>query len=150
MYRLRNLRILLSLSRRGLHLDASSLSIRPPNLRQLTVSSSASARVFFPDDKPSLLHLGFHRFFLFPSMQRLPLPSLFSPGSGAPSPSFPPPPPTWRSFPQRRRPETAELGPPLPRPAQPRGGVPSPGVRSTSPLPPRCTCSLLSPSLFHG
>jgi hypothetical protein len=50
---LRNPKIPLRLSRRGLHRCASSSSIGPPNLRQSKDFSSAPARVFFPGE---LLH----------------------------------------------------------------------------------------------
>jgi hypothetical protein len=59
VHRLRNPRAPLRSFRRWLRLGTSRLSIGPPNLRQSTVSSSALVRVFFPGEKPLLLHLGF-------------------------------------------------------------------------------------------
>jgi hypothetical protein len=53
MGRLRNPRVPLRLSRRGLCRGASGSSIGPPNLRQSTDLSSAPARVLFPGE---LLH----------------------------------------------------------------------------------------------
>jgi hypothetical protein len=91
LHRLQNPRVPLHLSRRGLRRSVFDLSIGPPNLCQSTVFFSAPASVFFPGEKPPLLHLEFHRLFLFLSMSRLPLPSLLFPSGGAPSP--PPPPP---------------------------------------------------------
>jgi hypothetical protein len=92
VHRLQNPRVPLRLSRRGLRRSAFDLSIGPPNLCQSTVFSSAPASVFFPGEKPPLLHLEFHRLFLFLSMSRLPLPSLLFPSDGAPSLRPPPPP----------------------------------------------------------
>src|SRR5690242_17857024 len=65
------------------------------------VSFSAPARVFFPSEKPTLLYLGFLRFLVFPSVQGLPLPSLFFGGGGAPPPPFYPT--TAPPIPHRRR-----------------------------------------------
>jgi hypothetical protein len=88
--RLWNPRIPLHLSRQGLRLGASNSSIRHPNLHQSMISSSALARVFFPGEKHPLLHLGFHCFSFFPSVQEAPLLSFPLPGSGTPSPLFRP------------------------------------------------------------
>jgi hypothetical protein len=66
VHRLRNLRVLLHSSHRGLRRSASGSSIGPTNLRQSMVFSSAPARVHFP---VSLLHCFQHVFFiLFNSM----------------------------------------------------------------------------------
>jgi hypothetical protein len=92
LHRLQNPRVPLHLSRRGLRRSVFDLSIGPPNLCQSTVFFSAPASVFFPGEKPPLLHLEFHRLFLFLSMSRLPLPSLLFPSDGAPSLRPPPPP----------------------------------------------------------
>jgi hypothetical protein len=64
---------------------------RTLNLRQSMDFSSTSAWVFFPGEKPPLLHLGFLRFFVFPSMQGLTLPPFTFPGGGVPPPAFSPP-----------------------------------------------------------
>jgi hypothetical protein len=64
-----NPRLLLRSPHREIRLGVSDSSIGPPNLRQSTGSSPAPARVFFPSDKTPLLHLGFHRLFLFSSVQ---------------------------------------------------------------------------------
>jgi hypothetical protein len=66
MHRLWNLRIPLRSSRRGLHRSAFDSSIEPPNRHQSTVFFSAPARVFFPDEKPPLLSLGFLCVLRFP------------------------------------------------------------------------------------
>jgi hypothetical protein len=127
MHRLRKPRVPLRSSRRGLHLGMFGSWIGPPKLHQSTVSSSTSARVFFPGEKPPLLHLWFLRFFVFPSVQGFTLPPLTSPSGGGPPPCFP----LSRSpFSQRRR--GARGGPsqpPLPRTLPVRvGGLPPPKV----------------------
>jgi hypothetical protein len=97
---LRNPRVPLRSSRRGLRRGAFGSSIGPPNLRQSTDFFSAPARVFFPGEKPPLLHLGFLRFHVravphspSPHLSRWQRPSpTFSPPTASLSPS------------QRRRP----------------------------------------------
>jgi hypothetical protein len=54
---LRNSRIPLQSSHRGLWRSASDSSIGPPNLRQSMISSSAPARVLFPGEKPPLFFM---------------------------------------------------------------------------------------------
>jgi hypothetical protein len=91
VHRLPNPRVPLRSSCRGLRQGAFGSSIGPSNLRKSTDFSSAPARVFFPDEKPPLLCLGFLRFFVFPSVQGLPHSLLTFPGGGAPPPSVSPP-----------------------------------------------------------
>jgi hypothetical protein len=88
VHRLPNPRVPLRSSRRGLRRSAFGSSIGSPNLRQSTDFLSAPARVFFPGEKPPLLHLGFLRFFVFPSVQSISHSSLTFPGGGAPLPPF--------------------------------------------------------------
>jgi hypothetical protein len=89
-HRLRNPRVPLRSSHRGLCWGMSGLSIGPLNLSQSMDFSSAPVRVFFLGEKPPLLHLRFLSFFVFPSMQGLPVPPLTLLGGGAPSPYVPP------------------------------------------------------------
>jgi hypothetical protein len=111
----------------------------PPNLRQSTDFSSAPARVFFPDEKPPLLYLGFLRVLHFPV--RAGLPSL--------SPHHPR---RRRPFPLRgggggQRPATTAV---IPRPspatvATPRAPAPTPSRPDpTSPAQPPFLSSPLS------
>jgi hypothetical protein len=102
VHRLRNPRVPLRSSRRRLRRSVFGSSIGSPNLQQSTDFSSAPARVFFPGEKPPLFHLGFLRFFIFPSVQSLSHSPLTFPGGGAP-PSVSPP--RRRPFlpPRRRR-----------------------------------------------
>jgi hypothetical protein len=115
----RNPRVPLRSSRRGLRRSAFGSSIGSPSLRQSTDFLSTSARVFFPGEKPPLLHLGFFRFFVFSSVQSLSHSPLAFPGGGAPPPSVSsprrrpfPPPRRWRRWP------TAALALPRPTPAR--------------------------------
>jgi hypothetical protein len=125
LHRLQNPRVPLHLSRRGLRRSVFDLSIGPPNLCQSTVFFSAPASVFFPGEKPPLLHLEFHRLFLFLSMSRLPLPSLLFPsgggrraGRGGGGPRSP--------FPRWRWPAGRPTGSARPRPSSPSLRVPLP------------------------
>jgi hypothetical protein len=91
VHRLQNPRVALRSSRRGLCLDMSCSSIRPPNLRQSTISSSAPAKLYFPVRN---LHCCTYGFFVSPFSRRckasLSLPSL--PPAAAPLRApFPPP-----------------------------------------------------------
>jgi hypothetical protein len=154
MHRLRNLRIPLQSSSRGLRLGAFGSSIGPLNLHQSTVSFSAPGRVFFPGEKPPLLYLEFLLFFVFLSVHGLPLPSLTFLGGGGPPPGLPPPgalspSPTAaavadgsdrapRGPPRRRRPCPA--CPMQPRPASQA----RPPLRNLLPLP------FPSSSILHG
>jgi hypothetical protein len=138
MHRLRNPRVPLRSSRRGLRCSAFGSSIGPPNLWQSTDLASAPARVFFPGEKPPLLHLEFFRFFVFPSVQSISHSPLTFPDGGAPSSSVSPPrrrpfspPRRWRRWP------TAALALPRPTPARtpPRERWPRPS-RPVRPRPP--------------
>jgi hypothetical protein len=106
---------------------ASGSSIGPLNLCQSTDFSSAPMRVFFPGEKPLLLHL---RFLCFPVRASLPLLPLTFPGGGALSPCVSP----------RRGPSPFPSGSRRAR-AAPRGGP-----ARLSPL----AASFPSSSLFHG
>jgi hypothetical protein len=118
VHRLWNLRVPLRLSHRGLHLGSSGLSIRPQNLHQSKIYSTAPARDFFPDEKPPLLYLGFLRFFVFPSVQGLP--PLTSPTVVPLPPPFSPP-----------------VGPPLPRRSA-AAPAPQPAALRVCPCAPAC------------
>jgi hypothetical protein len=139
VHRLPNPRVPLRSSRRGLRRSAFGSSIGSPNLRQSTDLASAPARVFFPGEKPPLLHLGFLRLFVFPSVQSISHSPLTFPGGGAPSPSVSPPrrrplspPRRWRRWPM------AALALPRPTPARtpPRERWPRPS-RPSRPMRPR-------------
>jgi hypothetical protein len=97
VHRLPNPRVPLRSSRRGLRRSAFGSSIGSPNLRQSTDFLSAPARVFFPGEKPPLLHLGFLVFSFSrpcrasptlpsPSPAAVPLPPPFPLPDGAPFP----------------------------------------------------------------
>ena len=138
MHRLPNPRVPLRSSRRRLRRSAFGSSIGSPNLRQSTDFSSAPARVFFPGEKPPLLHLGFLRFFVFPSVQSLSHSPLTFPGGGAPPPSISPP--QRRPFlPPRRRRRWPAVAPasraPAPARTLPRRLWPRP-ARPVRPRPP--------------
>jgi hypothetical protein len=75
------------LLRRG----AFGSSIGPPNLWQSTDFYSAPARVFFPGEKPPLLHIGFLRVLRFPVRAGPPSLSPHVPRRRHPSPSVSPP-----------------------------------------------------------
>jgi hypothetical protein len=113
VHRLRNLRVPMRSSRRGLRLVVSDLLIRPPNLCQSTISSSAPARVFFPSEKPPLLYLGFPHF----PVRAGPL--LTFPDGDAPSPCIP-----WRG----------------PLPSQAVAGATVPAPLAAASLRTRATC----------
>jgi hypothetical protein len=125
--------------RRGLRRGASGSSIEHPNLRQSTDFFSAPASVFFPGEKPSLLHLGFLCFSFSP---RPPSPSPHLSGGGVPprafSPSVAPISPSQAAT-AAAVPRTCVRAPPC-APAPGRPG--SPPCASPSPSP--------SSSLFHG
>jgi hypothetical protein len=148
VHRLPNPRVPLRSSRRGLRRSAFGSSIGSPNLRQSTDLASAPARVFFPGEKPPLLHLGFLRLFVFPSVQSISHSPLTFPDGGGPSPSVSPPrrrpfspPRRWRRWP------TAALALPHPSP----GAVAAPlAPRAAAPSGrPNLVLPFLS-SLFHG
>jgi hypothetical protein len=113
VHRLSNPRVPLSSSRQGLRRSAFGSSIGSPNLRQSTDFLSTPARVFFPGEKPPLLHLGFLRFFVFPSVQSISL-----------SPHLP----------RQRRPSPLRF-PPRRRPFSPPGGGRRRRSRSRAPCP---------------
>jgi hypothetical protein len=158
VHRLPNPRVPLRSSRRGFHRSAFGSSIGSPNLRQSTDFASAPARVFFPGEKPPLLHLGFLRFFVFPSVQSLshsPLtfpaatPLLRFPSHGAP---FPLPAVAAVAGGDSRAPRPRSLPPrrgPRPRARVPCAAWPARWRRSSSSLPVRSPLSFPS-SLFHG
>ena len=159
MHRLRNPRVPLRSSRRRLRRSAFGSSIGSPNLRQSTDLASTPARVFFPGEKPPLLHLGFLRFFIFSSVQSLSHSPLTFPGGGGPPPSVSPPmAPLSPSRRRRRWPAAA----PVPRARAPSllGAAPARGracpVRRGRPLgggrAPPSPCAAPSPPLFlfHG
>ena len=148
VHRLRNPRVPLRSSRRGLRRSAFGSSIGSPNLRQSTDFSSAPARVFFPGEKPPLLHLGFLRFFVFPSVQSLSHSPLTFPGGGAPPPSVSPP--RRRPFlPPRRRRRWPAVAPashaPAPARTPPRRLWPRP-ARPVRPRPPPAGPTPTSPA----
>jgi hypothetical protein len=160
VYRLRNPRVPLRSSRRGLRRSAFGLSIGSPNLRQSTDLASAPARVFFPGEKPPLLHLGFLRLFVFPSVQSISRSPLTFPGGGGPSPSVSPPRRRLFSPPRRRRRwPTAALALPRPTPARtppgsggraPRAPCGRAHLRPAQPRPPLRSPLFFPSSLFHG
>jgi hypothetical protein len=150
VHRLPNPRVPLRSSRRGLRRSVFGSSIGSSNLRQSMDFLSTPARVFFPGEKPPLLHLGFLRFFVFPSVQSLSHSPLTFPDGGAPLPSVSPlrrrpfpPPRRWRRWPTAAlaltRPTPARTPPRRlwPRPARPvRLRPPPAGPVSSSPAQP--------------
>jgi hypothetical protein len=146
MHRLRNLRIPLQSSSRGLRLGAFGSSIGPLNLHQSTVSFSAPGRVFFPGEKPPLLYLEFLLFFVFLSVHGLPLPSLTFLGGGVPPPAFPPAAP----FPPPRRRRRWPTAATAPRAALLGGGGRAPRALCSRARPARLglPCAISSPSPF--
>jgi hypothetical protein len=89
VHRLRNPRVPLHSSRRGLRRSVSDSSIGPPNLCQSTISSSALAKVFFPRE---FLHCHPWSILVFFSVStpRQPLSLSLTPGAFAPTPPSPP------------------------------------------------------------
>jgi hypothetical protein len=88
---LRNPRVPLRSSCRGLCRIVSGSSIGPPNLRQSTILSSALTRVFFPGEKTPLLYLGFLRVLRFLVRAGPPSLPLTFPAAAPPPPSISPP-----------------------------------------------------------
>jgi hypothetical protein len=136
VYHLRNPRVPLRSSRRGLRRSAFGSSIGSSNLQQSTDFLSAPARVFFPGEKPPLLCLGFLRFFVFPSTQGLPHSPLTFPGGGTLPPYVSPP--RRRPFPppRRRRPPAAPAFPCSHARAPLSGAVAAPLVSRAAALAP--------------
>jgi hypothetical protein len=139
------MRIPLRSSRRLFHLGMSGSSIGAPNLYQSMISFSALARVFFPVRNLHLLHLRFHRFFFFPSVQGFPLPTPFFHGDDVHPCDLSPHGATSLPSPVRRRPTG--------RPAQPGATAPNRdsaeagAARGRCAPPPACGPWSASPSL---